>query len=417
MFGRLGGRFDGLPDGWNFEEQGVVMEGDIVENDAIIWRNGVDFSDGNERTLVPNQSLFPNAYYKACAFSPNSKHLALGITASPYLLLYKIEGDTFIKLPNPPTLPSNSITSLTYSPDGTKLSIAYSNSPYIYTYKVTGDTYTALPILSWAINNSGTDVKYSPDGSKFVITGVSYPGSAIYNVNGDTFTPIRTSALEISTGNRIAFSPNGKQFAVTYSSSPYIARFTINGDIITKIQDVYPNDKVVSDGVCYSPNGKYLLIAYTGKNIPRLSMYNASNEPIVFNPIEGIAQIANIHDIQFSSDGSTAMVARRTDPEIKSINGISMLQFNGSQLSIVPGEFGTPYSGNQVSFSNDGKYCCVATDDTVFIYTGKNTKRVRKCKASDTLDSKGNRRYGYATETKKTGEQIKVNLFPKLNIL
>ena len=57
--------------------------------------------------------------------------------ASPYMSVYKRNGDTFAKLPDPAVLPSGEALSCVFSDDGAFLVVACTYSPYMRIYRNT----------------------------------------------------------------------------------------------------------------------------------------------------------------------------------------------------------------------------------------------------------------------------------------
>ena len=50
------------------------------------------------------------------AFSPDGTHMAVGHATSPYITIYKREGDTFTKLANPSGLPAGEVYGAAFWP-------------------------------------------------------------------------------------------------------------------------------------------------------------------------------------------------------------------------------------------------------------------------------------------------------------
>lgn len=80
------------------------------------------------------------------AFSPDGVYLAAGHGSSPYLTIYKRDGDTFTKLTNPSALPTGQVNGVAFSPDGVYLAAGQGNSPYLTIYKRDG-----IPLRSYLI--------------------------------------------------------------------------------------------------------------------------------------------------------------------------------------------------------------------------------------------------------------------------
>jgi hypothetical protein len=72
--------------------------------------------------------------------------------------------NTFTKLSNPNTLPTGTGMSTSWSPDGQYLSVAHNNSPFITIYKRNGDTFTKLPDPITLPPSTANGTSWSPDG-------------------------------------------------------------------------------------------------------------------------------------------------------------------------------------------------------------------------------------------------------------
>ena len=53
---------------------------------------------------------------------------------SPFIIIYKRNGDTFTKLPNPNMLPPGNSIGLSFSPDNNYLAVSHNVSPFITIY-------------------------------------------------------------------------------------------------------------------------------------------------------------------------------------------------------------------------------------------------------------------------------------------
>lgn len=81
---------------------------------------------------------------KDCAWSSNSKYLAVALASSPYLQVYSVSGTTFTSVTNPVSGPgtSTSGSGITWSPDGKFLALSTSNIPRINIYQTTATAPT-----------------------------------------------------------------------------------------------------------------------------------------------------------------------------------------------------------------------------------------------------------------------------------
>src|SRR5699024_5565518 len=96
--------------------------------------------DPNEINKLSNPIILPTGRSQRVAFSPNNNYLAVAHENSPFVTIYKREGDSFTKVPNPSQLPTYTGQGVAFSPSGDVLIVAHSSSPYITIYKIEGDS-------------------------------------------------------------------------------------------------------------------------------------------------------------------------------------------------------------------------------------------------------------------------------------
>jgi hypothetical protein len=149
--------------------------------------------------------------------------MAVGHDTSPYITVYKRDGDTFTKLPNPASLPTGNGQSVAFSSDATYMAVAHGTSPYVTVYKRDGDTFTKLPNPASLPTGIGYGVAFSSDTTYMAVGHDTSPYIAVYKRDGDTFTKLpNPTSLPASTGRGVAFSSDDTYMAVAHVSSPYI---------------------------------------------------------------------------------------------------------------------------------------------------------------------------------------------------
>ena len=74
---------------------------------------------------------------------PGDQYLAVGMGVSPWIAIYKKNGDTFTRLPTPATTPTGITYGVAWN-GNTHLACSHSNYPYVTVYKRSGDTFTKL---------------------------------------------------------------------------------------------------------------------------------------------------------------------------------------------------------------------------------------------------------------------------------
>ena len=127
------------------------------------------------------------------------------------------------KLSDPSTLPTNDGYGVAFDPTGTYLAVSHYSSPYITIYKRNGDTFTKLSDPSTLPASIGNGVAFDPTGTYLAVAHSSSPYITIYKRNGDTFTKLSDpSTLPTGHGFGVAFDSTGTYLAVAHDTSPYI---------------------------------------------------------------------------------------------------------------------------------------------------------------------------------------------------
>ena len=129
---------------------------------------------------LPNPSQLPANTGRGVAFSSDNNYMAVGHNASPFIAIYKRDGDTFNKLPNPSQLPTNTAWGVAFSSDNTFMAVGHSNSPFITIYKRDGDTFNKLPNPSELPADRGFGVAFSSDNTFMAVAHFGSPYIAIY---------------------------------------------------------------------------------------------------------------------------------------------------------------------------------------------------------------------------------------------
>ena len=357
-FFKAGGQ--GFPPGWNEKGQGIAWD-DITKNSPIVQREYGKIEDGLQ--ALPGPDVLPTNNGVGCAFSPDESYLAVATYSSPFIIIYKRNGDTFTKLPNPAVLPTGSAEKCTFSPDGNYLVVAHSKSPYITIYKRDGDTFTKLSNPVELPASDGHGCAFSPDGvylavacdlpSKLLVykrngdtftklaspsvlptatqcydcifswdntylvtVGNASPFVTIYKRSGDTFTKLPDpNSLPTSTGFGCGFSPDNNYLAVSHFDPPYIAIYKRNGDTFTKLPNPAELPKDYGRACAFSPDGNYLVVAYVIYS-PFMIIYKREGDIFTKLPDPKVPPTGNGLGVAFSPDEHYLAVAHAVSPYI-----------------------------------------------------------------------------------------------------
>ena len=131
-------------------------------------------------TKLSDPSTLPTFHAYVAAFDPTGTYLAVGHWLSPYITIYKRNGDTFTKLSDPSTLPASHGLGVAFDPTGTYLAVTHGSSPYITIYKRSGDTFTKLSDPSTLPTSTANGVAFDPTGTYLAVAHGSSPYITIY---------------------------------------------------------------------------------------------------------------------------------------------------------------------------------------------------------------------------------------------
>lgn len=148
---------------------------------------------------------------------PGDAYLAVAMAVSPYIAIYKKNGDTFTRLSNPATLPTGTAFGVVWN--GSHLYCSHVGYPYVTAYKRTGDTFTKLADFT---TNEGalSGGRITTNGSKLAYTFTGAPGFKTVSISGDTFS------VDSNSGTSLAGTPmlnTGIAYNLNSGSGDYLA--------------------------------------------------------------------------------------------------------------------------------------------------------------------------------------------------
>ena len=236
-----------------------------------------------------NNELYPDIKVaggsRGGAFSPNSDYLAVAHISSPYITIYKRDGDTFTKLANPSVMPPGQSLACTFSPDGVHLVVASMTSPYLTIYKRDGDTFTKLANPSVMPPGLVSDCKYTPDGSLLMVAHANSPYLTVYKREGDTYSV--TAALSgdplTNTINKMAFSPDDVYLTILTNASILIYKKAQFG--YSQLKNAIADPSIAAGLDCsYSYDNKYMAVTRLN-DLPSLLIYTRYGDTFKLNEL------------------------------------------------------------------------------------------------------------------------------------
>lgn len=257
IFGKVG-TYEGSLDITGTLKATVKYAQSIAKGDLVTYRRHFGFD-----TLISlsSPSTLPSGDGRACEWSPDGLYLAICYSGTPYLSIYKRNGETLNKLANPATLPSSYGTGVSFSSDNVYLAVSSADGNGLIIYKRSGDTFTFLTFLN--PGGSGVNcVEFSKD-TNYLAVGFVGAGQflRVYLRTGDTFTMIPIPSIENEVKD-LTWSTDGTYLAVALTGSPFVRIFKRNGDAFQAVSQpsTIPNGSAYS--CAFSNNGNYLVIGY-----------------------------------------------------------------------------------------------------------------------------------------------------------
>lgn len=294
-----------------------------LQTNELNGRNVVRFDGVDDfMNLTAPFDVLPtsNSSVNVCDFSPNGDYLVhLNAGVSPFIFIYKKNGNSFKKLSNPAILPAGTVYGCSWSPDSVYLTVNHANSPYLTIYKRSGDTFIKLSNPTLIPNSSTSGSNWSNDGNYLAISGpFSTPSMRLflYKRSGDTFTAIANSATLPTGGDARAtrFSTNDSFLALGTQFTPYIYFYSFDKstDTLIKINDplILPGAEVFSidwldDITC--------AVGFVSSTV-RIYQYNG----LTFEEISSIpTNLSSIYSLRYSKNKSFLAVGGQFSPYVK----------------------------------------------------------------------------------------------------
>ncbi|MFA9380480.1 MAG: WD40 repeat domain-containing protein [Acetanaerobacterium sp.] len=413
----------GFPDGWKDERTAEAYE-DITQGDPILLQHFGDYSAG-AIGKVPDPDVLPVSRTTTLAWAPDDTYLATAYSA--YLAIYKRNGDILTKLPNPDVLPAATLADLAWSPDGLYLAIAtFDTVDRLFIYKRTGDVFAKLPSPEYQLSGDARAVDFSPDGKYLMVggDGSSVGGMMVtYTYENDVFTRVANPSI------------------INYSDADYVSRIYFLGGnrVIIVLHGInraflfsYDEEGFASIQTLYSPagsaypilavsstsDGQYLFLGSTYYNSKSMALYKWSGSD--YDSVQELTRGSNIiRASTFTADGLHLVISH------SELSCLTLYSLENDALIIQPYPFSPipmAYCSDLAESHNGGYLACAVyttTQPSILVYRLEAKDVATKI---STLHSQPvywlpAADMGVAMESKVTGEQCKINLFPALNNL
>ena len=128
------GTGDGVRTAWDLLWNEAVPGSVTVRVDGVPAAPTVNELISYVGARLNNPAALPAGNGYGAAFSPDGVYLAIAHSTSPFVTIYRRDGNTFTRLSNPAALPAGTGLSAAFSPDGVHLAIVHSTSPFMSVY-------------------------------------------------------------------------------------------------------------------------------------------------------------------------------------------------------------------------------------------------------------------------------------------
>lgn len=320
--------------------------------------------DGNTFTKLANPMELPPSTSTKMAMDETETYLAVGHAISPYLTIYKKNGETLTKLNDCfDVIPtgSTSVGDVCFTKDSQYMACVVSNGTNIYVYKRNGDVFTSISDGIEPISTTGTNysIQFSGDGKYLVISGYGKP-LQLYKRDGDVFTKLKVEDTESTTFYHADFLPNNKDIICFTNSSSvgYCSIYRIGDDDVLR-KSVSYNDLMTTYAIydCSFNSDYSKMICSFG----RVASTTYSHPIYLVNP-KGIDCDYYIRDITervatscvYSPDGKYLVLGYQTSPHLE-IYKVGVNKYN--RIGVI--DHDTLGKINDIEYSKDGRYMAV----------------------------------------------------------
>jgi len=351
------GTGDGETVNFDFAHDGIIAETAIVYIDDVAQAAGFTIEENIYNDVYWKKSGIdaPAGAVNGIAFSPDKTYMAVAHDASPYITIYKQEGNTFNKLDALPEL-DGAGQSIEFSINGTYLAVTHSGSPYITIYKRSGDNFTKLSNID-ELPGNGYGINFSDDGTYIAAVHDVSPYITVYKKDKGSFTKLSALTALDGIGNAVSFSADGTYLAAAHETSPYITVYKRTNDNFTKLPALTALDGA-GNGIVFSADGTYLAAAHDTS--PYITVYK--READVFTKLPTLPPLSgNGNEVSFSADGIYLAAAHETSPYITIYKRENDAFTKLSELAALPG------AGRGVTFSPSSTYLAVGHEGSQFI--------------------------------------------------
>lgn len=258
--------------------------------------------------LDTSANPIPGSAY-GCAWSPNGKWLGVAHNVTPFISVYRYNGNTMVRKSSPIDAVGNA-RGFAWQPSvGSVGSNAYyvcttsEASPYFHIFymdeasiEFSSSGWTKRPDASELPTGPAGQPAWSPDGRLVAIPHQNFPYISIYSFDGSTATKLSNPAiLPTGHGNGASWSSDGKYLAVGHLTAPFVTVYRYNGSTFTKIPDPPAIPAGYVRYLSWSPCGNYLACPCAETPFQAVYYFDKDDETFIKIPLinTGVSAVAN----------------------------------------------------------------------------------------------------------------------------
>lgn len=275
--------------------------------------------DDNILTKTATPAQTPSAVGSGCAYSPDGKFLIVcaGRDDNSVIFIYRREGDSLISITHSITGLKN-VSSCQFSHDSRYLLLCHTSSPYMSVYKIEGETFTKLANPATLPSGEGRRCKFSKDSKQILMASAdASPLLSIYSLENDVLTKLATNKITpipSASYNILSIDWTDTYIACCVQTSPFLYLYKKVDDVYTRITDYTNVLTVYALNCCITPNERFLLI--TNRTAPYFLAYELADTPAVV-PVRGVSVDSESRNYCFSKTGNYWVASSGLPPYIR----------------------------------------------------------------------------------------------------
>lgn len=232
---------------------------------AVGYSNKINLLDYSNPSSVSNVATYTlsgtgstNAV-RGVSFSPDGNYIAVAHNDSPRLTLLDHTTPGSLSLATTYTISAPAgdyfgAYSVAFSPDGNYIAVGMYASPRVVLLDHTTPGSLTLADTDASVTGAAKGLSFSPDGSYLAVAHSTSPFFTLLNSGSGSLSFAAQYTLSANDAESVAFSPDGKYIAVGHNSTT-TTKFTLlshnSGSVA--LSDTYTGTGIVN-GVAFSPN-------------------------------------------------------------------------------------------------------------------------------------------------------------------